>query len=148
MDAGFNALNLTIFYQNAIDHGLSDIQAGLRFDDRLHPPAVKITIILGPRPLDSKTFSGVQASELYARLIGIFCHFAAHGVNLFDKMAFGQTSDGRVTAHGGNVVHVYGQKQGEMSHTSRGECRFTPCMTGADHDHIVFFVVREHRRSA
>jgi hypothetical protein len=110
MNVSLYAVNASILNQELIHHGLSHIQVGLGLQDRFHPFSVKVTIILGPGALDGQAFAGVKPPELYARLVRILGHLTAHGVDLLYKMALGQPTNGRVAAHGSNVIQVYGEK--------------------------------------
>jgi hypothetical protein len=144
MDLVFNPENLAVFHQQTINHALSDIQVGLQFQYRLHPLSVKIPVILGPRALNGQTLAGIESSELNSGLIRIYGHLPAQGVNLLDKVALCQTSNGGITTHGSYVIEIDGEKQGGMAHSRRSEGGLTAGMTGADYNHVIFFIICGH----
>jgi hypothetical protein len=104
MNLSFHPLHLPISHQEAIHHGLADIQPGLGFQHLLHTPSIEIPVILRPRALDGQAFAGVEAPELDPRLIGAPGHLPAKGVDLFDQMPFGQTANGRIATHGRYMI--------------------------------------------
>jgi hypothetical protein len=96
---------------------------------------------LGPGALDSQTFFCIQAPELNACLVCVLGHLSAEGVDLFNQVSLGKTTDSRVAAHGSNVIEVDSEEKGGVAHAGCCECGLASCMTGADHNHVVLSLV-------
>jgi hypothetical protein len=94
--------------------------------------------------LNGYTLSGVEPSELDARMVSGYGHLPSDCINLFDQVALGQPSNGRITAHGSNVVKIDGKDQGGMPHTGCCKCSLASRMTRTNHDYIIFFVEGRH----
>ena len=137
MDVGLHSVYSAVPNQQSLHHCLADVQIRLPLQHSLHPSPVPIPIILRPGALHGQPLSRVQAPELDPCLIGVLGHLPAQGVNLFDKMALGQSADGRITAHGCDVIQVDGEEEGRVTHASRCQGRLTSRMARPHHDHIV-----------
>jgi hypothetical protein len=109
-----------------------------------HALPIKIPVILGSGTLHGQTLSGVEPPELDARLVGIYGHLSAHGIDLFHQMAFCQPAYGRVAAHGGNVIEVYGDEERRMTHSGRRQGGLATRMTCTDHDHVILVIIEGH----
>ena len=78
----------------------------------------------------------IEESELNARKIGIYGHFAPQCVNFPYDMALGLTPHRRVAAHLANGINVPANQQGVRAHAGGSQSRFDPGMTGAAYNDI------------
>jgi hypothetical protein len=95
--------------------------------------------------LDGQTLAGIEAPELDARFIRILGHFTAQGVDFLYQVPFGKPADGRVAAHGRDVVQIDGQEKGGVAHARRSKGCFATCVAGTHNDHVICFIVGGHR---
>jgi len=144
MDTGLHPVYPAVPHQQPVHHGLADGQPGLGLQHRFHAPSVQVPVILGPGALDRDPLPGVEPPELDAGGVGIFGHLPAQRIDLLHQVALGQPPDGRVAAHGGDVVQVDGQEQGRMPHPRGGQGRLASRVAGPDHDDIICLVKSGH----
>jgi hypothetical protein len=90
--------------------------------------------------LDGQTLAGVETPELNPRFIRIPGHLAAQSVDFLYQVPFGEPADGRVAAHGCNVVEIDGQEKSGVAHARRRKGCFASCVAGTDNDHVIFFI--------
>src|SRR3989304_4926531 len=71
-NVGFNTRDISILYQNTLNHCLAYIKVFLRFKDGLHSQAVQLPVSLRPGCPYSRPFAHIQRSELDACGVKIF----------------------------------------------------------------------------
>ncbi len=78
----------------------------------------------------------VEEAKLKACFIGQKAHQASQRVDLPDKVALGQASDGRIAGHLGNCLEVDGDQAGFEAHGADRGGGLAAGMAGPDHDDI------------
>jgi hypothetical protein len=144
MNMGLHPFDMALIDEEPVYHGLPNFQVRLVFHHRFHPFTVEVSIVLRSRTLNGKAFSGVQSSELDAGLVRILCNFPAHCIDFFYEVSFRKAADGRIAAHGGDVVHVHGEKEGWVPHAGGGKGGFAAGVTGPHHNDIIDFAPGGH----
>jgi hypothetical protein len=144
VDVGFNPIHLPILHQQMLHHCLADVEIRLGFQNRLHPPSVAISIILGPGTLHGQSLAGIQTPKLDSSLVSVPGHLAPQCIDLLDEMALCQSAHSGIAAHGRDVIQVDAEEQCGMAHPGRRQGRLASCVTGPHHNHIVCRVIRAH----
>ena len=86
--------------------------------------------------MHGRAFGPVEHPKLNAGFVDDPSHFTAEGVDLADDLAFCDTSDRRITAHGCDHVTAHRQQSGLRAETSRRQGGFAAGMACADYHHI------------
>jgi len=73
-----------------------DRQVRLGFENRAYGSRVEVAIALRAGSLHRRTLRTVEHLELNAGLVRRFAHESAEGVDFFDEVAFGETTNRRV----------------------------------------------------
>lgn len=129
----------SLFRQDAIGRATGNIKPALRAQRLLHGFSVQFLIALHAKSPDGRTLAGVDHLELNAGAIGIPAHFTAKRIDLFDEMALGDSTNGRIAGHLRDLARIHGEQHRSRAHTSRSERRLTSGMTPAHNDDVVGF---------
>jgi hypothetical protein len=87
-----------------------------------------------------RTFFRVELSELNSGLIGVFGHFSAKSIDLFNKMAFGKPSNCGVAGHSGDTVDIDCEEKGRVPNSCRSQGRFAACVASANNYHLEILI--------
>jgi hypothetical protein len=93
-------------------------------------------VSLHTRPLNSRSFAGVEHPVMDRCGVGGACNHAIKRIDLSHQMAFSQTPNCRVTGHGADGVAVKGNKRGTRALARRSRSRLAPGMSAADNNDI------------
>jgi hypothetical protein len=75
---------------------LDDIQVVDRLDLCLHRQPIELSIGLGARAADGRTFSAIEQAELNTGSVSDATHEAVHGINLANEMALAKPTNRRI----------------------------------------------------
>src|SRR5215213_8205126 len=105
-----------------------------------HLCAVESPVGLSTWRLNGRASGAVEQAKLDAGAVYDAPHNAAEGVDLPHQMAFGDSSDGRVTGHLADCVQTDGDQSRLTPHACAGRGRLTTGMPSADYDYVKIFV--------
>ena len=95
------------------------------------------TVALCARTPYGRAFGPVQHTELYRRGIGYQSHIASKSIYLSDYLSFGNSSNGRVTAHLPDFIHVHCHQTSVCTHVGGCRSSLTTCVSTADNKYII-----------
>ena len=116
---------------------LEDIQIGLVLQGFTHSSLVQDAIRLAAGGAHGGAFAGVEGAEVDARLVRGMGHKPPQGIHFLDQVAFADTTDGRVAAHGAQGIDVVSEQQGARAHARRGQSCLGACVSAADDDDLI-----------
>ena len=123
---------------------LADRQMIRVLQNAAHGSRVLLLVRLGAQGVDRRSLGFIQHLRLDKRLINIFAHLTAEGVQLTDKMSLGTSSDVRVAWHQGNAVHA-DRKHDRLKPKSRcRKRRLTSRVARADNYNIICLLYYRH----
>ena len=134
---GGNSHSHTVFDDECVCLVLPDIQiVGVvkyfaPFPDELSPVALR------PWRPNGWAFSLIEHSELYGSGVGDDSGLTAESINLPDYLSFSYATDGRVTAHLSNLVHVHSNQARPSAHPGSCGSGFAACVSASDYYHII-----------
>jgi len=100
-------------------------------DDGLHPGGIFAFGALGAGGPDGRSAATVEDLGLKGGCVGRTAHFAAKGVELVDKVAFGESADGRIAGHAGDGVDLGRDENRIDAHPGGGKGRLGPGVSAA-----------------
>ena len=126
-----------VLHQQLLRLVLPDIKVR-RFIQPAAPLPDKLpTVTLGTGTPHRRSFTTIQHPELDGCGIRHQTHLTAQRINLAHNLSFGNTTNGRVTRHLCDFVHVHGYQTGLSTHVSCRTGSLAPGMTTTDYQYIV-----------
>ena len=138
---GAHPCRLLPFGEDLFHHLLAYLQIWSVEYDGTHIDAVSIHIDLGTASPHGRPFGGVEDAKLDTCAIGGEPHLSAKGVDLFDQMPFGQTSDRWIAARSSDLLGQNGDHQRLHPHSGTGQGRFDTGVPATNYDHIIFHLL-------
>ena len=134
---GAYAYGLAMLDDELLGLVLPDVEAVGTVEHRAPLPDELAAVALRAGAPHGGPFRAVEHSELYCRGVGDEPHLSAQRVNLAHYLALGNSADGWVAAHLGNLVHVHGDEARACAHV-RG-CRrcLATGVSASDNDNVV-----------
>ena len=96
------------------------------------------SVALGTGTPYGRSFTNVQHPELDGSGIRHETHLTSQGIDLAHNLPLGNTTNGRVARHLGNLVHVHRHQTGLSTHVGAGTGCLATCMSASDDNHIIF----------
>ena len=109
-------------------------------DDRLHTLGVLFFGTLGARRMDSGSATEIESLGLKGGSVRVLAHLASERIEFIDKVALGETSDGRVAGHPCNGVAAGGNEKGAHAHPRGNERGFGPGVASAYDNDIILLI--------
>lgn len=134
-DAGDPAI---VLEQQTRDRALNGSKPAVLLEQLANGPTIQPAVALGARCPDRRTLASIEHSELDARKVRRARHDASESVDLADNGALRDATDRRITRHMSDRVERAGDESHARASTRRGDGRFGPRMTGANHHDVKF----------
>jgi hypothetical protein len=110
------------------------------FQLEFHGFLIADLVALGARRPDCGAFSHVEHSELDGSRIGYFSHAAAERVDFTDNLSFRNSAYGGITAHLGDVIHVYCEEERPCAEPRSGVGGLAAGVSATDHNNIIIIL--------
>src|SRR3989304_2440983 len=101
---------------------------------------VKGFVGLGSRCSHCRPFSGVQHSKLDSSLVDSTCHLPAKCVDLFDQMAFANSTNSWITGHLPKRIEIKCEHKSVATHSSRSQRSLDTSMPSSNDDYVKNFL--------
>jgi hypothetical protein len=128
-----------VFDDESGHHVLPEIDIGSLFQFEAPFLGEPHPVALGAGAPHCGAFGAVEHPELDHGFVGDNAGVSTHGIDLTNKLSFGDTTHGGVAGHLCNGSHVHGHEQNAASHIGGGGGGFASGMPGTHHNHIIFW---------
>ncbi|MPN22381.1 hypothetical protein SDC9_169764 [bioreactor metagenome] len=134
---GFDTRNASVGDSEIHRLSLKNIEIRRIFEIKLHSALVTDLVALSARRPDRRPLAAIEQPKLDGGGIGDHALRSAQCVNFPHHVTLGHTTHRRIAAHLGDMIHIDGKQQCFGAQSGGGQSRFTPGVSGADHDDIV-----------
>ena len=134
-----NPNDLTIFYQDFINHGLPQSQIFLIFNSLPHFFGIKLFICLRPKSPNSRSLTSIEHFHLDIALVNILGHLSAQSIYFTNDNAFCRSSNRGITGHESQHLNIDGCQKNLTTHSTSSQRCLNPSMPCSNHDNIITF---------
>ena len=121
-----------------LNEHLLHIEVRLLLTGFLHCELIELLVCLRPQRMDSRTLAGIEHTVLDTGLIRVDTHLAAQCIELPHEMPLCRPTNRWIAWHHRYIVHAQCRKQRRTANTGRSQRGLYTCMSGANHDYIIF----------